>query len=109
MASYRFLVFSNPEAGRDDEFNRWYSDQHLNDLLKIPGVTAAQRFRVADDNGQQPHRYLALYEIETDNLDAVMADITGRFGTDAMPMTDTLDEKTLSMLSFVAITERRTG
>jgi hypothetical protein len=34
-----------------------------------------------------PHKYLALYELETDNLDAALADLKSRVGTVDMVMT----------------------
>jgi hypothetical protein len=37
------LVFSKPKAGREAEFNNWYG-RHLQQFVRIPGVSAAQRF-----------------------------------------------------------------
>jgi hypothetical protein len=107
MPTYQFLVSTNPQSGKEDEYNRWYSEQHLADLLKIPGIVAAQRFRVADDNGKHPHRYLAVYQIETDDIDAVMADINSRVGTAAMPLSDAMDSSGMAANLFVAITDRK--
>ena len=41
MQKHIFIVYTNAVEGRDDEYNAWYDDQHLNDVLKIPGVVAA--------------------------------------------------------------------
>jgi hypothetical protein len=63
-----FVVMSNAVPGQEDEFNSWYSNRHLADLLAIPGVRAAQRFQLAlpGPSGAVPDfRYLALYEADT--------------------------------------------
>jgi hypothetical protein len=30
----------------EDEFNEWYSDRHVHEILRVPGYLSAQRFRV---------------------------------------------------------------
>jgi len=37
MAKYLLLVTSNPVEGRDAEYNRWYTEEHLRDVLKLDG------------------------------------------------------------------------
>jgi hypothetical protein len=49
------------------EFNRWYDEAHVPNLLEVPGYLSGMRFRLVDDPavrhlGTTP-RYLALYEI----------------------------------------------
>jgi len=69
MEKHLFVGFTNPVEGEEDAFNAWYSDVHLKDVLKVPGIVAAQRFKLSDvqrDKPPFPWRYLALYEIETD-------------------------------------------
>jgi hypothetical protein len=43
----------------DDEFNRWYFEEHVAERLVCPGVLSARRFRAVVG---EP-RYLALYEL----------------------------------------------
>ena len=71
MARHTFVVLTNAVDGRDDEFNDWYTNRHLHDILATEGFVAAQRFRLSDMDPEQDfsHRYLALYEVETDDLD----------------------------------------
>lgn len=69
------LVFSNPVDGREEEYNAWYSEHHLDEILAIDGFRCAQRFRLADDarmsrdTPSAPYRYLALYELENGALE----------------------------------------
>lgn len=43
----------------EDEFNRWYDEEHIPEKLATPGFLSARRFRVADDSP----RYLVIYEL----------------------------------------------
>ena len=72
MEKVLFVVESNcADPLREDEFNEWYNKTHLPDVLETPGVVRAIRYeRIAPSEGQA--KYLALYEIEADDLQAVM-------------------------------------
>lgn len=61
------VVLSNPVAGRDDDFNDWYSHVHTRDAVGFRGCLAQQRFVLAADQPQStpvPWKYLALYECD---------------------------------------------
>ena len=47
-----FLVFSNPVAGRDDEYNTWYDEVHLGDVRRVPGVVDAKRYELVPTGGE---------------------------------------------------------
>ena len=51
---YSWIVYSSPVKGRETAYNEWYDKQHLPDLLKIPGVTSARRYRIAKDQRGGP-------------------------------------------------------
>ena len=71
------VVLTNAVAGRDDELNEWYDNEHIPQVLALPGFVSAQRFRLGDGqvgpelSPQGHHRYLALYEIEIDPAEAL--------------------------------------
>ena len=46
MARYQYVVMTNAVEGRDAEFNEWYTNIHLKEVLEVPGFTAATRYRV---------------------------------------------------------------
>lgn len=111
MPNYKFIVFTNPVAGREDEYNEWYTQQHLKDVLKVPGVVAAQRFRTTPSQRAPeplPYKYVAIYELETDDVAGIMAEIGRRSGTDAMPMSTALAAERTSYI-VEAITARETA
>jgi hypothetical protein len=109
MAQYFFVVFTDAVPGKEAEFNAWYDAQHLADVLRVPGFVAAQRFKLAQPQSDLPARYLALYEIETDDPQAALADLTSRSGTAQMVMSETLDLSKVSTSLFAALGARRTA
>jgi hypothetical protein len=54
------LVYVDIDARHDQEFNTWYTTEHLPELLAVPGILAAARY-VAVKGGP---KYLAFYELE---------------------------------------------
>ena len=108
MAKYTFVVLTNPTSGKEAEYNRWYNEQHIPDVLNIPGLVAAQRFRLADTQmgDNNPHRYLALYEIETDDLAGVLNELKARGGTADMVMSDAIDLKGVGAFIFTPVADK---
>ena len=66
-----FVVESNcTDPAREDEFNEWYNNIHVPDMLEAPGVVQGTRYERMDPSEGQS-RYLAIYEIETDDFPAL--------------------------------------
>ncbi len=75
-------------------------------MLKVPGFVSAQRFKLAGAQlgpSPSPWRYLALYQIETNDLERTMSTLRERVGTPAMVMTDAMDQQLIG-LAYEAIT-----
>lgn len=110
MAKYTFVVLSNPTTpGQEAEYNEWYNKIHIPDVLNVPGFVAAQRFTLADaqlGDGPRAHRYLALYEIETDDTKATLNELQKRVGTADMVISDGIDMKGISVGLFKPVAER---
>lgn len=110
MAKYTFVVMSNPTTpGQEAEYNEWYNKIHIPDVLNVPGFVAAQRFKLAEaqfGDGPRAHRYLALYEIETDNARASLDELKKRVGTADMVMSGGIDMKGISVGLFKPVAER---
>jgi hypothetical protein len=91
------VVFSNPVEGKDDEFNDWYDNVHIPDLLKVPGMLAARRYDLRDadvylmEGGNPPqHRYMCVYEMEGD-VNAILGKIMESVASGEAVMSDSLD------------------
>jgi hypothetical protein len=62
--NHLYLVFSNPAAGREAEYNSFY-DRHVGDIMKLPGFVSAQRFVLSPRGPNDPHfKYLNVYELK---------------------------------------------
>ena len=99
------VVFSNPAAGREEEFNQWYDNVHIPELLAVPGMLSATRYALHEAGiyhvrgGVVPeHKYMCVYELEGD-VDKVMGRIQERVASGEIHMSDSLDLST-SRLSF---------
>ena len=96
MTKHVLLVFTDPVEGREDEYNTWYNDVHLGEVLQTDGFVRAQRFKVADMMpGVTEHEYVAIYELETDDPGAAMKAL-GAAGK-GFTMTDATDLKKAKM------------
>jgi hypothetical protein len=97
--TYYFFVFSNPVAGHEDEYNKWYDHQHALDVVAIPGFVSAQRFvknelplyRIVD---LQVPKYLIIYKIVTDDVEAVFREVNRRLQTGETVISPTFDRTT---------------
>ena len=92
MARYTFVVLTQPVEGQEDEYNDWYTNTHLGDVLQIPGITAARRYQATDVTPVEEggHRYCAVYEVEADDLNQIMEELGTRFADGRMKMSDAM-------------------
>jgi len=54
-----YITATEPEAGWEDEFNRWYDEEHIPNLGGLPGYFSARRYVAVEG---EP-KYMAMYEI----------------------------------------------
>lgn len=105
MPVAQILVYSNPVAGREAEYHRWYDEQHIPDVLKVPGVVAAQRY--ATDDGEYSH--VAIYELDTTDQAAFMAAMMSRIGTPEMELSDAVDAANTKIVFCNAVSSRQSA
>lgn len=55
------LVMADVDAAVEEEFHRWYEEEHLAERMAVPGFLTARRFRAL---GGTP-KWLALYDLES--------------------------------------------
>ncbi|MEP7300113.1 MAG: DUF4286 family protein [Caldimonas sp.] len=46
------------------QYNHWYNEIHLPEVLRVPGVLSGRRFRIHGEGV----RYMALYELESPDV-----------------------------------------
>jgi hypothetical protein len=90
------VLGTNPvSAEREDEYNDWYTNTHIGDVMKLDGVTSARRFvlspvRPAPGAAPSPFRYLAIYEVEADDLQRLAVDLREAQASGQMYVSDAL-------------------
>jgi hypothetical protein len=101
MAKYKFLALTKAQTGREEEFDKWY-DRHVVDVVAFPGVEFGQKFHVQTIEGMPSPNFstLAIYDVETDDPNKMMADFMASIGTERLPVTDAADPT--STVLFVA-------
>jgi len=55
------MVWMDVPADKEEEFNHWYNEEHLPELLAIPGVLNAARYEAVTSGP----KHLACYELES--------------------------------------------
>ncbi len=77
MAMGIIYVETRPSSpDREQEYNTWYDEVHIPELLALDGFVSARRLRPVDGNGPN----VALYEIEGDDLQAILDNMIANAG-----------------------------
>jgi hypothetical protein len=95
-----YFVFGNARPGMEAEYNEWYDNVHLPQVLAMPGVISAQRFDLLTPESASAfpvtHRYLAVYEFEGD-ADKIMLSMREASASGEMAMHEGLEIETVQM------------
>lgn len=109
MAQFKYVVFTNAIPGREAEYNDWYTGVHLPDLLALEGFVSAQRFQLVETDksgGEAPGGYLAIYELEGDDPEPILAQLFDPEKTAGMVMSEAIDLSGAKAHLFKPITGR---
>ena len=55
------LIMMEVEPEYEEEFNRWYWEEHVPERMAVPGFISARRYQIVEGSP----KYLALYEVES--------------------------------------------
>ena len=70
------LILTEPTAGKEDEYNDYYNNLHLGEVLETTDLQTAQRFKLVGEVGEPcPLPYLAVYETEADSAEDVLQNL----------------------------------
>jgi hypothetical protein len=58
------LVMADIDPANEEDFNRWYEEEHLDERMGIPGFINARRFMALEGSP----KYLALYDLESPDV-----------------------------------------
>lgn len=59
------VAMMDVEEDYEEEFNRWYDEEHVPERLSCPGFLSARRFKLLDSQPEGQPRYLAIYDLES--------------------------------------------
>lgn len=60
------VVFMEPRPEAETEFNEWYNCHHVPERVSVPGILNARRFELCE--GEGAYKYLAIYELEDEDV-----------------------------------------
>jgi hypothetical protein len=75
------VVQSAPvDPAREKEYNDWYDNTHVPEICAVPGFISARRYKVHGPAGSETDApaYLAIYEIDADDLTAPAVELRAR-------------------------------
>jgi hypothetical protein len=98
------MVSAAAKPGREAEFNDFYDRQHIPDVLKSPGFVRCRRLRALGEAGPAG-KYVALYEIESDDPEAVISRLYRLLGTDSLPPNPATDRSQTKVTLYEVISE----
>jgi len=92
MAKHVLIALTNPVEGQEDAYHDWYNTTHISEILSIPGIVNARRFKtkIVDTKGGPTWKFVAIYDVETDNLGETLKALGERTGE----VISALDEST---------------
>ena len=110
MPRYQLHVHLRGAEGSVEEFERWYEDVHLGEVLKTcDGFLTGQRFSLRHPAGETANNdHLAIYEVEASSADAVLAALNERRDERQMAL-ETIDRSHVSMWVYEAAGDLRSA
>ncbi len=62
IGSTILVVMMEVDPDHEEEFNRWYNEEHLLERLEIPGYVSARRLKL--EEGEGVLKFLCIWELE---------------------------------------------
>ena len=94
MPRYKMIVMSDPLPGREEEFDQWYQNVHLPEMVALQGFKSARRLRQCATLGaRKSYSHAVIYEIETDDIDAVVNNLVQVAEDAELTMSDAMDRE----------------
>jgi hypothetical protein len=100
MPLCKLIALTTPVEGKEAEFNDWYNNIHLPEIVNGLGMKGAQRFKlVTRMMGADTNSYMALYDIELDDPSSFMAQM-GEFAMSGKMTPSTASDQAVGYTAF---------
>jgi hypothetical protein len=104
-ARHLLIALTSPVEGKEDEFNDWYETYHVPECVEVKGFKSGQRFKLSASRSDSPRQaYLALYELEGDDPQAILNELLAT--RDTRTQSDAIDPAETSLWVFTEIGEK---
>jgi len=74
------VVMADSDPEHEEDINRWYNEEHLPMLVKVPGVISARRYKIVTETeglgtaaAGRPQKYVTIYEHESTDVQKTAA------------------------------------
>ena len=97
--SATLMTLMNAAEGCEDEFNEWYGNVHLKDVLSVPGFLSAKRFKTIEDDVLNPSpswTYMTIYQIDRDMVTTAFQELRRRIGAGEILMSPSITSERLT-------------
>ena len=104
MSRYQLHLHTRALVGQEEAYHRWYDEIHIAEMLGLDGFLTGERFApvpLAPD-APTPETYLAIYEVETDDVGALLAQLNSA----KMEISPALDTNSVRMELYRTITPK---
>jgi hypothetical protein len=90
------IVQSQPsDPSCEDAYNEWYSRTHIPEVCAVPGFVGARRYRVREAGRLKVDptapRYIAVYELEADDLEATVRELSAHSADGRISKSDVIE------------------
>lgn len=103
MAIFHYVVLTSAKPGRMADFEQWYDNQHLQDVVAVPEIVSAKRYRllnsITDGVEPAPWSSLAIYVMDTDDPEGLARKLSAMAGSEAMVVSDSLADDRLKIVA----------
>lgn len=94
MTQTLLLAWASPASAEDStEFDQWYSTVHIPQMrANVPSISRVSRYALADPaSGETSARFLAIYELDSDDVPAAAAALQEGVGSGRIEPTSTMN------------------
>ena len=102
LGKFSLMVLSNAVPGQEAAYDTWYDNQHVPDVLRIPGFLSGQRYVLheVERGAVRVPRYMVMFDFESYDLESTIADLKLRNRSGVTKMSTAIDGKEMHVYFY---------